>query len=113
MPTGSPEKIPTRQLGMNGPHVSAIGLGALRAYPVLLEIESLTYSLMGLITGFGMLRRDNSADQKAANEALTHAADRGMTFWDTADVYGDGESSSTTLNTFQITYPFTSNSYYR
>ncbi len=47
----------------------------------LLEIESLTYSLMGLITGFGMLRRDNSADQKAANEALTHAADRGMTFW--------------------------------
>ncbi|KLO06560.1 Aldo/keto reductase [Schizopora paradoxa] len=62
------DKIPTRQLGTNGPHVSAIGLGT-----------------MGIGAFYG------STDHNAANEALTYAADHGVTFWDCADVYGDTE----------------------
>ncbi|EJD08584.1 Aldo/keto reductase [Fomitiporia mediterranea MF3/22] len=61
-------KIPTRQLGRDGPHVSSIGLGC-----------------MGIGAWYG------NTDKDAAYKALTYAADRGMTFWDTADVYGDSE----------------------
>ncbi|KAH8107443.1 Aldo/keto reductase [Phellopilus nigrolimitatus] len=61
-------KIPTRQLGRNGPMVSAIGFGA-----------------MGIGAWYG------KTDEDAAFKALTYAADRGMTFWDTADVYGTSE----------------------
>ncbi|KAJ7353385.1 Aldo/keto reductase [Mycena albidolilacea] len=61
--------FPTRKIGANGPSVSAIGLGA------------------GGISGafYG------KADRARTDEMLTYAADRGLTFWDTADYYGDSE----------------------
>ncbi|KAI5123181.1 hypothetical protein M0805_003948 [Coniferiporia weirii] len=61
-------KIPMRRLGANGPMVSAIGLGT-----------------MGIGLFYG------KTDEKAAYDALTYAADRGMTFWDCADIYGVAE----------------------
>ncbi|KAI0940606.1 hypothetical protein AcW1_003759 [Taiwanofungus camphoratus] len=60
---------PTRQLGTNGPIVSAIGLGVMG---------------MGAFYGKG--------DEEKAFATLTRAADRGVTFWDTADIYGTNEA---------------------
>lgn len=60
---------PTRQLGRNGPTVSAIGFGA-----------------MGIGAFYG-----TPSDDKDAFETLTYAADRGVTFWDTSDIYGTSE----------------------
>ncbi|PCH39383.1 Aldo/keto reductase [Wolfiporia cocos MD-104 SS10] len=64
----SPSTYPTRQLGRNGPTVSAIGFGA-----------------MGIGAFYG------KTDMAEAYKTLTYAADRGMTFWDTADLYGTSE----------------------
>ncbi|KAG6908320.1 hypothetical protein DXG01_005296 [Tephrocybe rancida] len=64
-----PQTIPTRRLGKNGPTVSAIGLGA-----------------MGMGAFYGR------SDDKESIETLTYAANRGMTFWDTSDVYGHSEN---------------------
>ncbi|KAH9830267.1 NADP-dependent oxidoreductase domain-containing protein [Rhodofomes roseus] len=61
-------KYPTRQLGVGGPHVSTIALGVL--------------SLAGF---YGKSNEDKVMD------VLTAAADRGITFWDTADIYGTTE----------------------
>ncbi|THH12030.1 hypothetical protein EW145_g285 [Phellinidium pouzarii] len=61
-------KIPTRRLGANGPTVSAVGLGA-------------------MTIGSSYIK----TDKEAAFKALTYAADRGMTFWDCADIYGTTE----------------------
>jgi len=63
------KKIPTRQLGANGPVVSTIGLGT-----------------MGIGALYG------TTDFEAVNDALNYAADRGMTFWDCADMYGKSEA---------------------
>ena len=38
-----------------------------------------------------------NTDEKAAYEALTYSADRGMTFWDCADIYG--------TSTFAFSHP--------
>lgn len=54
-----------RQLGRNGPRVSAIGLGC-----------------MGMSEGYG------AADEREAIATLHHALDRGLSFLDTADIYG-------------------------
>ncbi|TKA27094.1 hypothetical protein B0A54_17038 [Friedmanniomyces endolithicus] len=62
----SSQKYPTRKLG--GEDVSAIGLGCMGM--------SFAY------TSFG------GYDDKASAEVLTKAADIGMTFWDTSDIYG-------------------------
>ncbi|KAJ7456885.1 NADP-dependent oxidoreductase domain-containing protein [Mycena latifolia] len=61
---------PTRKLGPNGPVVSAIGLGA--------------GGMSGAFYG--------KADKSESFAMLSYAADRGVTFWDTADYYGISES---------------------
>jgi aryl-alcohol dehydrogenase-like predicted oxidoreductase len=63
--------IPTRALGRNGPEVSAIGLGC-----------------MGMSEFYGA--RDD-ADSIAT---IHHAIDRGVTFLDTADMYGVGRNET-------------------
>ena len=56
----------TRRLGRNGPAVSAIGLGC-----------------MGISVGYGP-----AMDRPAAVALIRSAVDRGVTFFDTAEVYG-------------------------
>jgi aryl-alcohol dehydrogenase-like predicted oxidoreductase len=54
-----------RRLGPNGPIVSALGLGC-----------------MGMSEGYG------AADEGEALATIRHALDLGLTFLDTADIYG-------------------------
>ncbi|MBI4341169.1 MAG: aldo/keto reductase [Candidatus Omnitrophica bacterium] len=61
--------IPTRPLGATGPRVSALGLGC----------SSL---------GGGVFSRDDAESLRL----LHHALERGVTFYDTADMYGYGHS---------------------
>lgn len=65
----SPSKLPTRQLGKNGPHVTALGFGA-----------------MGLSAFYGAPQSDEERFK-----VLDRAYELGETFWDTADVYMDNE----------------------
>ncbi|KAG6845010.1 hypothetical protein H0H87_001782 [Tephrocybe sp. NHM501043] len=65
------KSLPTRKLGKDGPTVSALGLGA-----------------MGLGAAFY-----GNVDEKETFDMLSYAADRGMTFWDTADIYGGSEKA--------------------
>jgi aryl-alcohol dehydrogenase-like predicted oxidoreductase len=58
-------KIGTRRLGTNGPEVSAIGLGC-----------------MGMSEFYG------PSDEQESIATIHHALDRGVTFLDTADMYG-------------------------
>ena len=57
----------TRRLGTEGLEVSAIGLGC-----------------MGMSEFYG------SSDEASSIDVLHHAIDLGITFWDTADMYGSG-----------------------
>lgn len=59
-------KMPTRQLGNNGLEVSAIGLGC-----------------MGMSFGYGP-----AADKKEMIDLIHKAVEQGVTFFDTAEVYG-------------------------
>jgi len=61
--------IPTRRLGPDGPEVSAIGLGC-----------------MGMSEFYG------PADEKESISTIHLAIDRGVTFLDTADMYGVGRN---------------------
>lgn len=61
------ENFPTRRLGKNGPQVSCIGLGC-----------------MGMSEFYGP-RSDEESFQ-----TLQRATEIGVTFWDTADAYGNG-----------------------
>jgi aryl-alcohol dehydrogenase-like predicted oxidoreductase len=89
-------KIPTRQLGTNGPTVGAIGFGAMGAFYRPLHCNF-------LLTIYGSRywsvrdnrypedRFDNSVrryygktDEAEAIKTLTYALDRGITYWDTA-----------------------------
>ncbi|MGV6873197.1 aldo/keto reductase [Pseudochelatococcus sp. B33] len=66
--TSTPTKIPPVKLGANGPLVGAQGLGT-----------------MAMATGvYG------DTDEKEAAATLEHALERGVTLFDTADMYGDG-----------------------
>ncbi|KFX87133.1 hypothetical protein V490_08511, partial [Pseudogymnoascus sp. VKM F-3557] len=62
-------KLPTRQIGRNGPEVPALGLGT-----------------MGLSAYYGAID-----DDETRFKFLDRAYELGATFWDTADVYGDSE----------------------
>ncbi|CAF4044181.1 unnamed protein product [Adineta steineri] len=62
-------KVPTRQLGKNGPQVSALGFGA-----------------MGLSIGRGTVQSDEERFK-----ILDRAIELGCTFFDSADIYGDSE----------------------
>jgi aryl-alcohol dehydrogenase-like predicted oxidoreductase len=62
-------KIGTRRLGRNGPEVSAIGLGC-----------------MGMSDFYG------AHDDEESIAVIHHALDRGVTFLDTADMYGVGRN---------------------
>ena len=59
----------TRELGTSGLDVAAIGLGC-----------------MGMSEFYG------PSDEAASIDVLHHAIDRGVTFWDTADMYGSGHN---------------------
>ncbi|CAF1229739.1 unnamed protein product [Rotaria sordida] len=61
--------MPTRQLGKNGPNVSAIGFGA-----------------MGLSAFYGSINSDEERFK-----VLDRAIELGSTYIDTADIYGDSE----------------------
>jgi len=62
-------KMNTRKLGKNGPNVSAQGLGC-----------------MGMSEFYG------ATDEKESLATLDCALELGISFWDTADVYGYGEN---------------------
>ncbi|KAF7373505.1 malate dehydrogenase [Mycena sanguinolenta] len=64
----SSASFPTRQLGANGPTVSALGFGT-----------------MGIGAYYGQ------TDQAQAFATLSRAAELGITFWDCADIYGSSE----------------------
>ncbi len=59
----------SRELGKNGPSVSAVGLGC-----------------MGMSEFYG------PSDEARSIDTLHHALDLGVTFWDTADIYGRGHN---------------------
>ncbi|KAJ7111944.1 Aldo/keto reductase [Mycena epipterygia] len=75
-----PTTYPTRQLGRNGPTVSAMGLGAMGKPHVLTGIRT-----MWLLYG--------GADEDSVLQMLAKAANSGVTFWDTADAYGESEAT--------------------
>ena len=62
-----PAKLPTRQLGKNGPQVTALGFGA-----------------MGLSAFYGA-----PASDEERFKILDRAYELGVTFWDSADIYMD------------------------
>lgn len=85
-------KIPQRQLGKGRgrPMVSSIGFGTMgksdrSSCSVCTEVLCF-FSAIGALYG--------KTDMTKAYQALTYAADRGMSFWDCADIYGDGKPSS-------------------
>ncbi|CAF1325490.1 unnamed protein product [Adineta steineri] len=71
-------KVPTRQLGKNGPQVSALGYG------------SMTLSL------------GNRASDEERFKVFDRAIELGCTFFDTANIYGDSEEL---LGKYFKTYP--------
>lgn len=76
------QKIPTRQLGRNGPIIGAIALGTMSEPHSFFYLSSRSQSI-----GFGKFY--GSHDDEEAYETLSRAVDRGMTYWETADVFGD------------------------
>ena len=61
--------LPTTRLGQGGPHVGVQGLGC-----------------MGMSFAYG------PTDEDEARATLEHALERGVTLYDTADMYGSGEN---------------------
>ncbi|KAL9032096.1 MAG: hypothetical protein Q9180_006702 [Flavoplaca navasiana] len=71
-----PAKVPTRQLGKNGPRVTALGFGA-----------------MGLSAFYGAPESDETRFK-----VLDRAYELGETFWDSADVYMDSAVRSSSVS---------------
>ena len=65
----TPKSLPTRQLGKDGPQVTALGFG-----------------LMGLSIFYGKKLPDPER-----LKFLDYVFESGETFWDSSDVYGDSE----------------------
>lgn len=65
----STTSVPTRQLGKDGPQVTALGIG-----------------LMGLSAFYGATESDEERIK-----FLDHVYASGQRFWDSADMYGDNE----------------------
>jgi aryl-alcohol dehydrogenase-like predicted oxidoreductase len=63
-------KVPIRQLGKNGPQISALGFG-----------------VMGLSSGY---ERHTLSDEERF-KVLDRAIELGCTYFDSADIYGDNE----------------------
>lgn len=80
---------PTRKLGLNGPAVSAIGFGAMGKRQQR-QHNSIRPGLQQIRAGIGALFYGHS-DREESFKTLTYAADRGVTFWDTADIYGESK----------------------
>ena len=97
MPT---QQYATRQLGRNGPLVSAMGfgtMGELRAITVVFRVSLELNNISGIGAFYG------KTDKEEAMKTLTYAADRGVTFWDTADIYGDSTFSELSFFPFPLT----------
>lgn len=84
---------PTRKLGTNGPTVSAIGFGALGKAPFSDPGHMTHLITYGDHARLGLGVQYGQDDSQEVFKTLTYAADRGLTFWDTADMYGDSESA--------------------
>ena len=56
-------------------------------FPLISELVYLTYRPFLSIQGIGAFYGSTNKDESF--KMLTFAADRGVTFWDTSDVYGD------------------------
>lgn len=77
----SQPKFPTRRLGANGPFVSAVGYGAGEPYlDHRTEVTCLSHAGSSTYT-----------QGEEELETLTRAADLGITFWDSSDVYGSSK----------------------
>ena len=51
-------------------------------------------------TGIGAFY--GKTDEGAAYKALTYAADRGMTFWDCADIYGTSMNNNLLISHYEL-----------
>jgi aryl-alcohol dehydrogenase-like predicted oxidoreductase len=74
-------KYPTRKLGNSGVNVSA-------SNPLLSYSDNIVgFGAMGMSAFYGPTKAEEENFK-----VLTRAADMGVTFWDTADVYGNGHN---------------------
>jgi hypothetical protein len=65
--------------------VRLVSVPWVRDRSLALEVAVTDYDILGMGAFYG------SSDDKQSLEALTYAVDRGMTFWDTADIYGTSQ----------------------
>ena len=80
-------KYPTRKLGNSGVNVSA-------SNPLLYYSDNIVgFGAMGMSAFYGPTKAEEENFK-----VLTRAADMGVTFWDTADVYGNGHNEGNPLD---------------
>jgi aryl-alcohol dehydrogenase-like predicted oxidoreductase len=80
-------KYPTRKLGKTGVNVSASTL-------LLYHSDKIVgFGAMGMSAFYGPTK-----SEEENFKVLTRAADIGVNFWDTADVYGNGHNEGSSLH---------------